>query len=351
LDQETIEKAGDKWTQPGNMVTSGPYMLKEWKPQQELVLVPNPYYYGSKPTVQEVHIAIIADPKAELEAFKAGELDICNRVPDADLASIKSNPELAASYSSMPALNAYSIGLNVRKAPFDNKLVRQAFSMAIDRAKLCDVIGQGVPRAATSFIPPGMPANDPQAGFAFDPAKAAKLLADAGYPGGKGFPEVTLAYNASPTHKIRMEFVQDQLKQHLGVAVKLEALEGGAFMGLLQSNTPNMFRFGWNASYPHPHEFLDNVFRSTSNSNFGGYKNPEVDRLLELAASSTEPAEQEKVYRECQKVILDDAPMIFLYWNASSRLVKPWVKDEVLTPMDGSLSSMFFLDKVKIEAH
>jgi oligopeptide transport system substrate-binding protein len=351
LDKETIDQNGTKWTQPNLFPSSGPYMLKEWKQQQELVLTPNPYYYGPKPTLQEIHITITPDPKAEFEAFKAGELDVCNRVPEADLASITSSPELAATYLTMPALNVYALGLNVRKAPFDNKLVRQAFSMAIDRSKLCDVIGRGVPKSATSFIPPGMPAYDAQAGLAFDPIKAAKLLADAGYPGGKGFPEITLAYNSSPTHQVRMEFIQDQLKQNLGVTIKLEAFEGAAYLNALQTNTPALFRLGWNADYPHPRAFLDPVFRSNSSSNFGGYKNNEVDSLLNKAASTTVPAEQEKLYKECQKLILDDAPMIFLYWNANSRLVKPWVKDSVLTPMDGNLASMLFLDKVKIAAH
>lgn len=354
LRKDVIEKHKDKWTEPQNYVSTGPFKIKAWEHQARIVLVPNEYYWGKKPTLQEIQIGMIGEEKAELEAFKAGELDICNRIPSADVPAVKADPELSKMLVKGAQTATYYIGLNTRKPPFDNKLVRQAFASAIDRKTLVDVVMKGVPYGpATSLVPPGLPGHDPNIGYPFNVEKAKQLLAQAGYPDGKGFPEVTLAYNSPPVpgHKPLVEFVQAELKKNLNVPVKLEAMEWGAYLDKCEHDTPDMYRMGWSADYPHPQNFLDVVFRSTSANNYTGWKSAEYDKLLDEAAVTGDQAKQAEIYKKAEKLFIEDAPIIPLYYYGHIELVRPWVLNLAVTPMDSDLIGSLFFDEVQIAAH
>lgn len=354
LRQDVIEKHGRQWTEPNNYVSTGPFKIKSWEHQSKIVLVPNEHYYGKKPTLQEIHISMIGEQKAELEAFKNGELDICNDPPMADVPALLSDPELSDMVVRGPQLSTYYFGFNTRKPPFDNAKVRQAFASAIDRQTFVDVAMQGVPYGpATSFVPPGMPAHNPDLGYKYDPDKARALLAEAGYPDGQGFPEVTLVYNSPPVpgHKVHAEYLQDQIKKNLNVDIKIEAMEWGAFLDKCEHDTPQMYRMGWNADYPHPQNFLDVVFRSTSANNYTGWKNDEYDRLLNEAAVTSDQAEQEKIYMQAERIFIEDAPIIPFYFYGHIELVRPWVQGLRVTAMDSNLIGGLFFDEVSIAAH
>lgn len=354
LRQDVIEKHKESWTEPANYVSTGPFKIQSWEHQAKIVLVPNEHYYGKKPILQEVRIGMIGEQKAELEAFKNGELDVCNDPPMADVPAMKADPELSKMLVKGAQLSTYYIGFNTRKPPFDNAQVRQAFASAIDRQAIVDVVMQGVPYGpATSFVPPGMPAHSPELGYKFDVAKAKALLAEAGYPDGQGFPEVTIAFNSPPVpgHRPVIEFIQDQLKKNLNVSVKIEAMEWGAYLDACEHDTPQMYRMGWSADYPHPQNFLDVVFRSTSANNYTGYKNEQYDQLLDQAAVTADQAEQEKLYQQAEKIFIEDAPIIPIYFYGHIELVRPWVQGLVVTPMDSNLIGSMFLDEVSIAAH
>jgi oligopeptide transport system substrate-binding protein len=352
LRKDIIDKYGAKWIEAGNFVGSGPYMLKEWKHQEKVVIVANPNYYGAKPTLQEIDYSIIVEPKAEFEAYKAGELDVCNNVLDSDLTSIKVDPTLSKEFKVQPQLGTYMFVFNNQKPPFDNKKVRQAFSMAIDKKNFADVVAQGTVFPSNSFLPVGMPGHDDTIGFSYDPAKAKQLLAEAGYPDGKGLPPITYVYNTSAAHKIRAEYLQDQLKKNLGVDIKIETMEWGALLALCKTkDAPQMFRMGWNGDYPHPQDFLDIWFRSVSTQNYAKYANKDFDKLLDQAATTADQAKQIDLYKQAEKILVDDAPVVFFYYYGRPYLTKPWVKNLTVTPIDGSMQGQYFFDKVQILAH
>src|SRR4051812_17073167 len=191
--QDVVAKFGDKWTEAGNLVGNGPFMLSEWAHEQRLVLVPNQNYYGDKAKLQRVVVNVIPEDAGAYAAYLAGDLDVVG-VPSAVLRDVSSpaNP-LNGQLRKMPDLATFAVFMNSAQAPFDNQKVREAFSMAIDREAFVQGVQQGAGVVTVSWVPPGMPGYNADAGkqFAYDPAKAKKALADAGFPEGRNLPKVT----------------------------------------------------------------------------------------------------------------------------------------------------------------
>lgn len=354
LQRAAVEKGGAKWTEPPNHVSNGPFVLKSWQHQSSITLEPNPNYWDKKPTLTRIAIAIRAEEKASEEAYKNNELDM-SRVPAADIGALRADPKLGKEILQGSLLANTYIGFNMNKEPFigeKGKLVRQAFSQAIDRQSLVDVVEKGVQISATSFIPPGLFGYQSDIGFKFDPAKAKATLQKAGYADAKALGKITLLYNSPPpANKARFEFVADQLSKNLGVDIDLQSLEPAATLALLKKDPPQMFRWGWNADYPHPNDFLNVVFSSKSAQNYGRYNNPQFDKLVQDAAREGDQAKQLQLYNQAQQILVDDAPAIFLYYSGRFRLIKPYVKDLFPTPQDQDIPGVYFLRLTKIAQH
>lgn len=327
--KDLIEKFGNKWTDPSNMVTVGPFVLKEWKHDSKLTMAPNAKYYGTKPKLEKVNAYIVNEDTTAINMFESGTLHYVSRLPALEIERLKASP----AYKNSPYLRGYYYGFNVNKAPFNDVRVRQAFAHAIDRSQIVSLLKGGqIP--STSWVPKGMPGYEPKVGLDFDVKKAQKLLAEAGYPEGKGFPAVTFMFDTRDDNKMIAERLQAMWKKNLGVDLKAQNEDWKVYLNRLKSDVPSMFRLGWGADYPDPDNFL-NLFTSTSGNNHTQWKNAEYDKLIEQAAGETSMAKRLALYKKAQVILTEkDTAIIPLFVDALNVLVSPTVKGLELNAMD-----------------
>ncbi len=333
-----IEKYGNKWTEPENIVTNGPYLLKEWEHEDEIVMVKNPDYYDAdKVDIDVVHSFIIVEESTGMAMYEAGELDSTS-CPPQDVDRVKADPVLSKEYINIPDVSTYYYGFNNTKPPFDNPLVRKAFSAAINRQALIDFILKGGQIPATTFTCPGLFGHIAPAegvGIGYDPEAAKKYLADAGYPGGEGLPEITLMFNTSEFHLKIAQVIQQMWKENLDVEVNLTNQEWKVYLETLTEDAPQIFRLGWCADYPDANNFVYEIFHSTDSDNNIKWHNAEFDRVVEEAAREFDPAKRYELYKRAEQILCEEEAAIApIYYYAVQWMVKPRLQ-RTFSPLGG----------------
>ncbi len=348
--KEAIEAGGDKWTEPGNIWTSGPYALESWEHESKMVMIKNPYYFSAKTvTIEKINWSMVQEDSTRMAMYENGELDSVG-VPSADMDRVKADPVLSKELTIAPDVCTYYIGMNNTKPPFDNVKVRQAFSYALDRQKLIDTVLKGGQKPAKTFACPGIwgtPAEDPNfKGIEFDPAKAKALLAEAGYPDGKGLPEITMMFNTSQGHQKIAEFAQQSWKEVLGVEVKLTNQEWKVYLQTVSEDAPQLYRMGWCADYPDENNWVLEVFHSTKGANDIKWKNEEFDKIVEQAAAEPDPAKRKELYAKAEQILcVDQAAIIPVYYYTRVNVTKPYV-ERTFAALGGE-----HIDEWKVKAH
>ncbi len=352
--QDIIEAKGDKWyVDPANYVGNGPFMVTEYLSKDHITLVPNPNFYGTKPKLKKVTLLMVEDVNANYAAYLNGERDI-TAVPSPNVPVVMGDPALKDQILRAPRLATYALQFNNKVAPFDNAKVRKAFSMAIDRVTFIDKVRRGIGKPALSWIPPGMPGHQADLGkeWAFDAAKAKQMLADAGFPEGKGLPPTAFQYSNTANNQLMAVFIQAQFKDNLGLDVKLEPMESAEFSKLVSGNRHMMGLVGWAADYPDPDNWLPELFGSKGGNNHTQYSNPSLDTLMQKAITESDPAKRLDMWGQAQKMAVDDLPMAFLFHDERFVLVKPYVKGLKVTGIDtNALTGNFYLDEVYLLKH
>jgi len=330
--RDVISQFGDKWTEPGNIWTNGPYMLETWEHSSKLVAVKNPLHFDAKNVqIETINWSMVQEDSTRFAMYENGELDSCG-VPSADLDRVKADAVMSKELHIGPYPCTYYYGFNNTKPPFDNKLVRQAFSMTIDRQKLIDTVLKGGQLPAKTFACPGIfgsPAEDPTFPvIAFDSAAAKAKLAEAGYPDGKGLPEVTLMYNTSQGHQKIAEFIQQSWKENLGVEVKLVNQEWAVYLKTVNGeDTPQIYRLGWCADYPDENNWVLENFHSTLSLNNPKWHNAAFDKAVEDAQKASDPAKRKELYRQAEQILVhDEAAVAPIYYYTTVNVTKPYVK-------------------------
>ncbi len=327
--KDLIEKFGKKWTEAGNLVTVGPFTLSEWKHDSRVTLSANDKYFGGRPKLDTINAYIVNEDTTAINMFESGKLHYVARLPPVEIERLKASP----AYHNSPFLRGYYYGFNITKKPFDDVRVRRAFAHAIDRSQITSLLKGGqIP--TTSWVPKGMPGYEPKVGLDFDVAKAKKLLAEAGYPDGKGFPSVTFMFDTRDDHKMIAERLQSMWKKNLNVELKAQNEDWKVYLNRLKADVPAMFRLGWGADYPDPDNFL-NLFTSSSGNNHTQWKSKEYDKLIEQAAGEASMPKRIALYKKAQIMLTEtDAVMIPLFIDALNVLVSPTVKNLDLNAMD-----------------
>jgi oligopeptide transport system substrate-binding protein len=353
--KQLIEQFGDKWTEPGNIWTNGAYMLESWEHEKSMVMVKNPYHYDAKDvSIERINWAIVVEESTAFAMYENGELDVANPPLD-DMDRVKADPQLSKELYIAPRLCTYYYGFNTTKPPFDNVKVRQAFSAAVDRQKLIDTVLKGEQKPAKTFACPGIfgtPAEDPDfKGITFDPANAKKLLEEAGFPGGKGLPEVTLMINTSEAHQKIAQFIQQSWKDNLGVDVKLANQEWAVYLKTVHDNAPQIYRMGWCADYPDENNWVLEVFHPTKGANEPKWDPNSASAkafiaAIEKGAAVTDPAERRKAYFEAEKILTEDQAIIIpIYYYTRVVCTKSYV-ERTYAPLGGE-----HIDKWKVLVH
>ena len=347
LRQDLIEQYGDAWTEPGNLVGNGPFVLADYAPEQEIVLQANANYWGAdQPVLHKVVYKIIPEDSAALIAYEAGEIDM-TAIPLADATRFQGDSEQVR----YAELETFALQYNHQAPPFDNPLVRQAISRAIDREAYVQAIRGGVGAEALSWLPPGMPGADPAVGtdLGYDPASAVELLGEAGYIGGEGFPDVTFTILDDPSNRLTAEFVQEQLRQNLGISIDIETVEEAVFFDRYFESDFQMTWLSWFADYADPENWLPQQFGTDGGFNVLGYSNEEADELFEQAAVELDTTRRLALYRQAHEIIIADQAITPIFHPERNYLVNQRVSALVTTALDAEPGD-WFISSVRILA-
>lgn len=337
--KDVVERFGNRWTEAENMVTNGPFKLDSWQHEYKIELAANESYCQGPPRLKKIKMFMIPEQSTAFSLYENNELDVVDNrsISTPDVYRYRNSPE----YKHFPLLRNNYIGFNVTKKPFDDVRVRQAFGMAIDRTVFPQILRRGENPSAT-WIPPGMAGYNKESGLPFDPQKAQALLAQAGYPDGKGFPAVFLLYPTREDTRLVVEAVQDQLKRNLNVHVDLVNQEWKVYLRSLHSDPPPLFRSSWGADYPDPETFM-NLFTSYSGNNDTGFKSAVYDRLIEDAEGEQDPGKRAALYERADTMLCrEQAALVPSYLSTQNLMVKPWVSGVSMNPLD----LQFFKDVV-----
>lgn len=347
--ESVITAKGNLWTEAGNLIGNGPYTLKEWVHQDHMTFTLNTNYWDTKPTLTEIKYLMILDATQELSAYKNGELDMA-RVPVGTETATLADPVYGKQVVRNNDLSTYAFQFNVNKAPFDNLLVREAMSCAIDRVAFVEQVRGGVGTPAYSWIPPGMPGYDADLGkdFAFNVTKAKQLLADAGYPNGVGMPELKFQYADTASNRTIAQFLQAQLKTNLNLDLTLEPMEPAAFSAFVNSEQHTWAWFGWGADYPDPDNWLPDLFGTGGGNNHTGYSNPAFDTLAIQAMMELDNTLRLQMWAQAQEIVMADMPIVTMFYRERFYVVQPYVKGLEPTGMDGGIMGDTSLVNVSI---
>jgi len=324
--REEVEKWGEDFT--SHPVGCGPFRFVSWKHDVEVVVEAFDEYHRGPPKLRRIEFRVFPETSVALEEYLVGGLDVLDQVPPGRLTDLRE--KYPDEIKVWPILATYYFGFNHEKEPFKgNRKLRQAFNYAIDREGICDVINEGVPVPASGILPPGIPGHNPRLSvYEYDPDMARRLLAEAGYPEGGGLPVLTLWYNTDQGHQRICEYVQHCLKK-IGVRVKLKNIDTAAYWQALYAGEPAFFRNGWVADIPDPDNFLYTLLHSSqfgAPGNASWYSNPRFDELVERARSATNWPEREPLYREAERIAVEDAAWLFVYYYGDVAMFKPYVK-------------------------
>ncbi len=312
----TLERHGGAWIKPQNVVANGAYLLEAWKLDNHLRLRKNPRYWdAANVALETIEVLPIGEPNTAINYFLTGEADLImdkGMVPTSLTATLKEKPW----FHTGPFLGSYFTRFNVNRAPFDNAKVRQAFALAIDRRRITEKITQLGEIAAWSLTPPGTGAAgyEPPPGPGFDPERARALLAEAGYPGGRGLPRIEYLYFPKTVEMNIAVELQSMWKEHLGVSVQLEKKEWKIYLASMKALDYQMCRSSWVGDYNDPNTFLE-MFVSASGNNRTGWKSAEYDQHLQAAAAEPDPLRRNAVFAEAETLLVStDAVILPIYY-------------------------------------
>ena len=328
LDKVLISRYGDKWTKPEHIVTSGPYKLSQWVVNERIVAERNPRYWDNAHTViNKVTYLPISSETADVNRYKAGEIDIVYTVPINQFAQLKKT--MGDQLDVSPQLATYYYEFNTTRPPFNDPRVRRALNMALDKEIIAEkVLGQGQ-RPAWLISQPdigGVKLHNPE--YASWPrekriAEAKKLLSEAGY--NETHPLVfNLLYNTSESHQRIAIAASSMWKKNLGVEAKLQNQEWKTMLDAMHTHNFDAVRYAWIADYDDAATFLNN-FRTGDSENTSQYSNPAYDEALRNAAKASDTTARGKFYQQAEDLLGQDVPAIPVYHYVRTHLVKPWV--------------------------
>ncbi|MEA3337817.1 MAG: peptide ABC transporter substrate-binding protein [Chloroflexota bacterium] len=358
MPQATIEEFGEKWTEAGNIVTNGPYVLDEWFHSDSMTLEKNPTWYGwdEAGNIDRIEMFMIQEASTAFAMYEAGEMDTVG-VPLPDVDRVKADPVLSQEFTNAPDACTYYYGFTNTKPPMDDVLVRKALSAAIDRKTLVEAVTKGGQIPANTFAPAmifGNAAEDTdiapwalseeQGGWGYEKAleQAKAWLAEAGYPDGEGFPTISIMHNTSEGHASIAQAIQAMWKDALGIDVSIENQEWRVYLTTIGNATPveevsHVWRLGWCADYPDQNNWVHEVFNSDAGANRLRWDESanaalsedglSFNELTVAAQQSVDPAERAALYKQAEKILSEGAAAYApIYYYTVVNVTKPYLE-------------------------
>ncbi len=330
--QRAIEKYGNRWTRPENIVSNGPFLLKEWRQNSRFEFVRNPRYWDAAHVHLDRIIAYsVPDLNTSINLYKSGVIDwtTSNALPSPFIPYLMDYADFL--HGRFQAVYFYSI--NVTRKPFDNVWVRRALKYAVDRDAIANDLLKRSRDPWGNFVPSGYPGYTLAPALTYDPEKARECLRRAGFPDGKGFPKISILFNTSEDHRRIAEAVQQMWMRVLHIEVELSNQEWGSYLQATTSLQYDVARRSWIGDYLDPNTFLG-CYLTGDGNNRTGWSNQRYDGLLHQAAATADPSTRMKTLTEAEALLLDQGPVIPIYHYTANDLVKPYVHGIYLTPLD-----------------
>jgi peptide/nickel transport system substrate-binding protein len=334
--REAVEKGGANWAET-NPIGTGPWKLKEWVHRSKVVYDAFPQYFEGKPKPDRLEMPIVPEAATQLAMYQNGELDVV-LVPLGDYPRLKKDPRWSKEMREWDRAQTQVLALNPRVyAPFKELKVRQAFAHAIDRTKVINQVFHGLYIPAGGMLPPGFPGYDKDLkGLEYNPARARDLVAEAGFPGGRGLPPLTITVNPVTTdYRMMAEPIAAMLKDTLGVPVEVQIQEFASFTAAMNKrDVLPAFMTGWSGAMLDPNYFLELWLHSKSALNRVNYANPAFDALLEQANASPDRARRAALFAQADQVVVKDVPLIPIMYTRFVYLLSPRVKGLDVMPLN-----------------
>jgi oligopeptide transport system substrate-binding protein len=369
----------EKWVtsegafEAANYVSSGPFMLDTWDHNSQIILKPNPNWYGdTKPTLTEIQMPIFAEPAAAQAAYEADEVDIIMPVDSPDVPRVQADPVMGAEFVSDPQLSIIYYNYNngndatgtkksarcqdAKACPTANKNFRIALTEAVDKQAFIDATVAGLGQVANSFVMPGLPGYDETIDpypFNLESAKTHmdQALQELGYASAADIPPLKFGFNTGGGHEPRVAFLAEAWRSAFGLETDQIGSEFGVFLTQRTAGEYDVARNGWGADYPHANNQLSGLFTCGGGNNDQQWCNEEFDSLLEQAAVEPDQAKQADLYKQAQTIMADDAASLFLTFPERPALVKPYVTGLTKTPMDSTSPGEHFYETMQISEH
>ncbi len=345
LRQDVIESAGaDDWVKdPKTYISNGPFKMESFSLDENMVTVPNPGYWDAasvKPA--KITWVFLADNKAELAAFRAGEVDFIDQMPEEDIPALQTE----GTHGNIPQLGTYYISFNTAKEPFNDPLVRKALTLAVDTQYIADVIKQGRVAPGEAFVGTGFKTAGQDelfrdnwqtyvapADYEKNKEAAQAALAEAGYPGGAGFPKSEYLLNNDTAHVAIAEALQNMWKEVLGINVEIRATEWATVTSDRRAGNFNIARNGWIGDYNDPATMLT-LFLSTSGNNDGKYSNPAYDEKIAASMAESDPVKRNTLLHEAEDILMgEDFACAPIYYYTDDYAVVTNLKNWGITPL------------------
>lgn len=314
---------GEAWL--SRPVGCGPFQFVSWNRGNELLLKRFDKFYGDSVPYAGIRFKILPSVEVAFQQYLSGELDFLDELPQGRAEELRK--QRPAETFIWPILGIYYIGFNLEHPPFAGNLaLRQAFCRAVDRKQMCRAIFEDMAEPAAGILPPGIEGYDSTiTGYPYDALEAKRLLAQAGYPGGRGLPVIRLWFNQNERHRKVAQYLQSLLAD-LGVKIELKEMEWGTYLGALQEGEPALFRLGWVADLPDADNFLYPLLHSSEigkGDNFTRFRNSEFDSLVETARAETDAARRTVLYKEADSLATEQAVWIMISYSRDACLLSP----------------------------
>ncbi len=319
-----MNQRGSKWTLPANYIGNGPFKLKSWEINNVIKVVKNDKYWDAENVkLNEVDFFPISDNQAEERSFRGGLLHVTYTVPTSKIEKYqKNNPDII---SVAPYLGTYYYVINVKKKPLNSTKVRRALSLAINRESLTRYVVKGGKLPAYSFTPPDTAGYTADVTIKENVEIARKLLSDAGYQDGKGLPAFKIMYNSSNRNRKIAEAIQEMWRKNLNVKVELINKDWKVYLDTFRTKNYTIAGCSWIGDYADPNTFLD-IWITDGGNNRAGWSNKQYDKLMKKASTTVDNKERYELFKEAEDILINQAPIIPLFYYTSLFLKKPEVK-------------------------
>jgi oligopeptide transport system substrate-binding protein len=318
-----FDQKGTRWTRAGNLVGNGPFTLKEWVPNSRITVVKNPRYWDAAHVrLNRIEFFPIENSESEEASFRSGQLQVTYGLPITRIATYRrEHPELLRIDS---RLATYYVFINVRKPPLDNPKLRRALALDIDRTKIARDVLEGSRSPAHAFTPPDCAGYTCEAQVPDDIAEARRLLAEAGYPGGRGLPAFEALSYMSDTSVRTLEVIQSQWARDLGVHITITPQEQKTLFQNQQDGNYSIAFSAWIGDYGDPSTFLEMMVTGGGN-NWAGWSNAGYDQLIHGAANTADQGARFALFQKAEAILLEQAPLIPVFFGEQPYLIRPYV--------------------------